>query len=60
MPGPITAVKAQLAIEQVKGNSRLRKRRKESERLLAEIHRMPVVGPLLTDDDLYDEEGMPR
>jgi len=24
------------------------------------LHRLPRVGPLMTDDDLYDEDGLPR
>lgn len=29
-------------------------------RLVAEFHALPVVGPLLTDDDMYDEDGLPK
>ena len=28
--------------------------------LLAEIDALPKLGPPLTDDELYDEDGMPR
>jgi len=24
------------------------------------FNELPIVGPLLTDDDLYDEDGLPR
>ena len=27
---------------------------------VARFHDLPVVGPLLTDEDLYDEDGLPR
>lgn len=40
------AVRAQLTVERMRG--------------LAEIRRLPVIGPLLTDDDLYDQEGLPQ
>jgi hypothetical protein len=29
-------------------------------RLVEEFNALPIVGPLLTDDDLYDEDGLPR
>ncbi len=29
-------------------------------RIVAEFSALPVVGPLLTDDDLYDEDGFPK
>ena len=54
------AVKAQLAIERVKGKAKLSRRRKEAERALAELRRLPVVGPKLSDSDLYDAEGLPK
>ena len=54
------AVKRQLEIERAKATVKLAKRRKEVEKLLAEIRRLPVVGPALTDDDLYDESGLPK
>lgn len=54
------AVKAQLAIERVKANAKLAKRRARAEKALAELRRLPVVGPVLTDRDLYDEKGMPK
>ena len=54
------AVKRQLEIERAKAAVKLAKRRKDVEKLLAEIRRLPVVGPILTDDDLYDENGLPK
>ena len=55
-----TAVKSQLAIERVKANAKLSKRRLQAEKALAELRRLPVVGPILTDKDLYDSEGLPK
>jgi len=54
------AVRGQLAIEQVKADAKLRKRRKEGAKILAELRRLPVTGPLLSDDDLYDANGLPK
>ena len=54
------AVKHQLEIERAKADLRLAKRRKEVGKLLNEIRRLPVVGPRLTDEDLYDENGLPK
>jgi hypothetical protein len=54
------AVAAQLAVERLKADTRLRKRRKEAERALTEIRRLPVTGPIVSDEDLYDTEGLPK
>jgi len=31
-----------------------------AEEIIAHFQSLPVVGPLLTDDDLYDEDGLPK
>lgn len=54
------AVRNQLAIERVKADAGLRKRRKAAEDLLSELRQLPVKGPVLSDDDLYDAEGLPK
>jgi hypothetical protein len=54
------AVGNQLALERVKADARLRKRRKAAEDLLTELRQLPVKGPILSDDDLYDAEGLPK
>ena len=36
------------------------RRRRAVEDIVREFNSLPVVGPLLTDDDLYDEDGLPR
>lgn len=28
--------------------------------IVAHFQSLPIMGPLLTDDDLYDEDGLPR
>ena len=54
------AVRSQLALARTNADARLRKRRREAEKGLAEIRKLPVVGPPLTDSDLYDEDGFPK
>jgi len=54
------AVRAQLAIERVKASATLPKRRAAAEWGLAELRRLPVVGRRLSDDDLYNAEGLPK
>lgn len=54
------AVRSQLAIERVKANRTLQAKRQEADRLLSEIRRLPVIGPALTDDDLYGPDGLPK
>ncbi|MEO8656975.1 MAG: type II toxin-antitoxin system VapB family antitoxin [Bryobacteraceae bacterium] len=54
------AVRVQLAIERVKANKTRSKRRSEAERTLAELRSLPIVGPHLTDDDLYGPDGLPK
>jgi hypothetical protein len=31
-----------------------------AEEIIAHFQSLPIVGPLLTDDDLYDEDGLPK
>ena len=53
------AIRSQLAIERVKANAQLTNKRKAAELALAELRSLPVVGPDLTDKDLYNG-GLPR
>jgi hypothetical protein len=54
------ALRGQLAIERVKGDAKLAKRREEAEMALAELRRLPVTGPDISDEDLYDTHGLPK
>ena len=54
------AVRAQLAIEKVKASAKLSRRLLEAEKFLADLRKLPVVGPELTDDDLFNQEGLPK
>ncbi len=35
-------------------------RRRGVEEAVRRFNALPIVGPLLTDDDLYDEDGLPK
>jgi len=39
--------------------SELESRRARAEATLARLDALPIVGPLLTDDDLYGADGLP-
>jgi hypothetical protein len=52
------AVRKELEIEE--RNATSEERARKIDRLLAEIDALPVLGPPLTDEDLYDEYGLPR
>ena len=52
------AVRAELA--RVRFHSTIDARRAAVEEAVRRFREAPVVGPMLTDDDLYDEDGMPR
>lgn len=54
------AVKAKLADEEVKQRKALEERRRKSREILEELWALPVVGRILTDKDLYDEDGLPK
>lgn len=54
------AVRSQLTIERVKADERLIERQRKVEAGLAALRKLPVVGPDLTDGDLYGPDGMPK
>ncbi len=53
------AVRAQLG-PGTRSEAEIAERRRKLDALLAEIDALPHSGEPLTDDDLYDEGGMPR
>jgi hypothetical protein len=55
-----SAVRTQLASERGKAEAKLSSRRKRIESALAELRRLPVVGPGLSDRDIYGPDGLPR
>lgn len=53
-----SAVKAELA--RARAKSGLEARRQAVAEIVRRFCELPVVGPMLTDADLYDEDGLPR
>ena len=35
-------------------------RRRAVEEIVSHFNSLPIIGPLLTDDDFYDEDGLPK
>jgi len=54
------AVRRRLAEEQAKDHARIAERRQAIDEILARVDKLPRIGPPLTDDDLYDEDGLPK
>ncbi len=55
-----SAVKAELVRVRRRSEREKAEQRAEIRRLVEEFNALPVVGPMLTDDDLYDEDGFPK
>jgi hypothetical protein len=55
-----SAVRTQLASERGKAEAKLVSRKKRIDRALAELRKLPVVGPGLSDEDLYGPDGLPK
>jgi hypothetical protein len=54
------AVDTQLMLEMGLAEQERAEQLRKADETLARIRKLPIVGPLLTDDDLYDEEGFPK
>ena len=52
------AVRAEL--KRARASRSIEQRRDAVDRIVRDLHRHPQVGEPLTDDDLYDEDGLPR
>ena len=54
------AVRAE--IERLRGDreARIAAKIKEVNEIVERFNALPIVGPMLTDDDLYDELGLPK
>ena len=52
------AVRAELA--RARSRSTIDERRAAVEEAVRRFQHAPVVGPMLTNEDLYDDDGMPR
>jgi hypothetical protein len=62
---PITEAVAQAVEAELDRRRRLRSREIEGKLkavrdIVDSFKRLPRIGPMLTDDDLYDEDGMPK
>ena len=60
---PITEIVGegvQIVLERERRRATAGQRGREIDRILAEIDALPILGPMLTDDDLYDDDGLPR
>ncbi|MBI2686994.1 MAG: hypothetical protein HYX27_11815 [Acidobacteria bacterium] len=49
-----------MGAERIETGATLREMREQAERALEKLRSLPVIGPILTDKDLYDDEGFPR
>ena len=56
----VVAEGARLVAERARRVRSPEDRRREVDRLLAEFRALPKTGETLTDDDLYDEYGLPK
>ena len=54
------AVEAELKRRDVVSELEFQRRMAALDRAVERFHALPIIGPLLTDDDLYDEDGLPR
>ena len=53
-------VNAELSRLERQDEDEIARRMARVEEIVAEFNALPIVGPLLTDDDLYDEDGLPK
>ena len=53
-----SAVRSEL--ERTRRLSDIEERRRAVHDIVERLHQLPIVGPMLTDEDLYDEDGMPK
>ena len=60
---PITeavAAAVRSELERTRRMSDIEERRRAVHDIVERLHQLPRVGPMLTDDDLYDEDGLPK
>ena len=56
----VVAEGARLVAERARRTRSPEERRREVDRLIAEFRALPKTGQTLTDDHLYDEDGLPK
>jgi hypothetical protein len=54
------AVKAEMQRLEIEQEAEANATIKEVKALIRRFNELPTVGPMLTDDDLYDEWGLPK
>ena len=54
------AVRRRLQDADVEEQNRIEKRRRAVTKIVAKLRKLPIVGPVLDDDDLYDTDGLPK
>jgi hypothetical protein len=54
------AVEAELKRREAEDEQEFQRRLRAIDAAVERFHALPIVGPLLTDDDLYDDDGLPR
>ena len=54
------AIHLQLEREHRTRAAEIERRRQEITEIVERFNARPRIGPMLTDDDLYDEDGMPK
>lgn len=45
---------------EVRRENDIEARRQAVEEIVSHFNSLPIIGPLLTDDDFYDEDGLPK
>lgn len=54
------AVKQELRRQKFERDAEFERRLKAIHEVAEKFRDLPIVGPLITDDDIYDEDGMPK
>ena len=56
----VVADGVRMVLDQARRRATKETREREIDRILAEVRALPQLGPPLTDDDLYDQDGLPK
>lgn len=54
------AVRAELKRRDAVSETEFQRRLRAIDEAVERFHGLPIVGPLLTDEDLYDADGLPK
>lgn len=53
-------VETLLADDSARHTAEIQEKIHKAKAIIAEFQALPTIGPLLTDDDFYDEDGLPK